>query len=187
MKKYQIGIVLALCIVALVFQHATGLRCIITSGESMEPTYSAGDMLLFTKPFTALRSGDVVLIRHQNILMVKRICAVAGQMALVPAVTGEAGQPTPGNHESDGLSVYPRQSNSSAALLPFWTDIYWSPYLNADSIILYHYWSDSIDAAVPEGYVFVAGDNLSASYDSRNPEFGLIPTSQILGRLLSIP
>lgn len=43
------------------------------------------------------------------------------------------------------------------------------------------YWGSSI---VPEGYVYVLGDNASDSKDSRYPEFGLVAISDIWGKPL---
>lgn len=41
------------------------------------------------------------------------------------------------------------------------------------------YWGSNI---VPEGYVYVLGDNAAESFDSRNPEFGLVAVSDIWGK-----
>ncbi len=45
------------------------------------------------------------------------------------------------------------------------------------------YWADT-PSAVPEGYLFVCGDNKENSFDSRYPEFGLIPISSVWGYAL---
>lgn len=44
----------------------------------------------------------------------------------------------------------------------------------------YSYWGNTI---VPDGYIFVAGDNADKSYDSRNEKFGLIPVGDVWGKV----
>lgn len=43
------------------------------------------------------------------------------------------------------------------------------------------YWGSNI---IPEGYVFVLGDNTTESFDSRDPAFGLVAVSDIWGKAL---
>lgn len=43
------------------------------------------------------------------------------------------------------------------------------------------YWGSTV---VPEGYVYVLGDNADNSNDSRNPDFGLVKISDIWGKPL---
>ena len=46
------------------------------------------------------------------------------------------------------------------------------------------YWEESFPGCggtVPRGYLFVCGDNSAASYDSRDPQFGLVPVSSVWG------
>lgn len=43
------------------------------------------------------------------------------------------------------------------------------------------YWGDTV---IPEGYVFVTGDNPLHSYDSRYADFGLVPIEDIWGIVL---
>lgn len=49
------------------------------------------------------------------------------------------------------------------------------------SLELYGYWGSNV---VPEGYVFVLGDNPGESWDSRYREFGLIALDEIWGTVL---
>ena len=55
-------------------------------------------------------------------------------------------------------------------------------FLPGDTVVvggqIYDYWGSD---TVPEGYVFVMGDNYEESYDSRDPDFGLVPIENIWG------
>jgi signal peptidase I len=44
--------------------------------------------------------------------------------------------------------------------------------------------SDFGPAVVPDGHFFLVGDNRSSSWDSRSPDFGFVPRSRILGRII---
>lgn len=50
-------------------------------------------------------------------------------------------------------------------------------YINGD------YTDGEIDIIVPEGYIFAMGDNRPNSRDSRDPSVGLIPESDIIGKV----
>lgn len=55
--------------------------------------------------------------------------------------------------------------------------------MNAETtaFVTYDYWGSS---QVPEGYVFVCGDNIVASWDSRSEDFGLVSTDDIWGYVI---
>lgn len=67
------------------FLIMTHCRLIVTDGSSMDPTYTPGDVLLCVKSYTPPRPGDVVLIRHDNKFVVKRIIYVADETVNDPS------------------------------------------------------------------------------------------------------
>lgn len=159
-------LLILLCIFCLCFQ------LIVAEGASMEPNIQSGDVLLKIFPYREPQVGDIVVIRHQGILMVKRVAAVAGQKAIAPDdqyLQQNVVGPTSIHYENLDSADYLRGFD-------LWgTHLYWNHY---------NYWSTDSSAAVPEGYIFVVGDNLSKSYDSRYEDFGLISTDQVKGYII---
>ena len=73
---------------------------------------------------------------------------------------------------------------------------YWGEPETGDAVMMKHgdgFWIKRIHAAagdtadgekIPEGFVYVLGDNLTASIDSRDPAVGLIPVDNIWGKVI---
>lgn len=56
--------------------------------ESMEPTIPAGSTIIGIRIFSELHKGDIVIFKHDNTYMVKRIAAVPGE-TIENSITGE--------------------------------------------------------------------------------------------------
>lgn len=165
-KIIPILLVLITCAMAFCFQF------IVTSGPSMEPTYCSGDLLLKIFPYRQPQVGDVVIARQNGLLVVKRVAAVAGQEAIVPDIHRQD------DTDPNSTSIHYTELSSEACLRGFelWGDyLYWYRY---------SYWADGDSVTVPEGYIFLVGDNFDESYDSREPGFGLVPIENIEGFIL---
>ena len=136
------------------------------SGESMYPTFSTGEKVLFTKfssfsPTKSYKQGDVVVCRFGNInynkdnstqqdntsTYIKRIIAIGGDTIEI----------------ADG-KVFVNDIDI--------TNKYWGDTYVNDSLL---------QIKIPEGYVFVIGDNINNSKDSR--VIKSIPYSNILGKV----
>lgn len=128
------------------FLGISNLRLLVTEGSSMAPTYTPGDIVLCARSTSPPKSGDVVLVRHEGALVLKRVTYVAGETVQHTSWYFP-------NHSSYGISYE----------LHFGDEMYWGSNV------------------VPEGYVFVEGDNPSASHDSRYEDFGLVPIEDIWG------
>ena len=129
------GWLLSIAVIAIMVMLLFSVRIVHTKGKSMEPTLTEGDVLLVVRDTTP-EPGEMFLIKKDNMWMVKRVIAVAGET--VPA------------------DICPN---------PYWTDA-------------------PAPATVPEGYVFVAGDNRENSQDSRKEYFGLVPVDSFWGRIV---
>lgn len=163
-----------LCCVCLIFSFC--FHTVITKGPSMEPTYDANDFVLCIRAFREPEVGDIVLLEKDGVLMLKRVAATSGQTAFSPA----ASSASDGTGDITDCDYFQGLSESDKACQLLRCErMGWDPAGCAWT--QYSYWSDSEPAVLPEGYVFVCGDNLSDSYDSRDEDFGLVPVEDIWG------
>ena len=152
-------IVMAVVFVTVVFTFVA--RVITVDGISMEPTYYNGDRVLSTTLAGAPHQGDVVIV--VNALgepIIKRVIATEGQTVDFDKESGEVmvdGEVVPG-------SVYGIEDG-----ITYVTDL--------PGQVL------EFPQTVPEGCVFVMGDNRDNSLDSRFVEVGMVDTRNILGKV----
>ena len=153
-------IVMAVVLVAVVFTFLA--RVITVDGRSMEPTYHNGDRVLVTNLAGAPQQGDVVIV--VNALeepIIKRVVATEGQTVDFDPVLGEVlvdGVTLPGSvfGIEDGITFVP---DVPGQVLEF-------------------------PQTVPEGCVFVLGDNRGHSTDSRFQSVGMVDQRNILGKVV---
>ena len=123
-------------------------------GDSMLPTLQNGNWLITTRK-PAYEYGDIVIITQPNIHnepLIKRVIATEGQSIDINFVSGQ-------------VFVDGKELNE--------------PYINE----ITHSSSDvTFPVKVPEGCVFVMGDNRNRSSDSRGSGVGFIDTRYILGK-----
>ena len=143
---------LIICVVVFVFFF----RVVDVSGSSMNPTLQNGDKMLVSRLFYTPRAGDVVVFKTDsydpNKALVKRVIATEGQEINIDFING---------------IVYVNNQPVEEAYIAEPT------YTKSDFIG---------PQTVPEGCVFVMGDNRNASTDSRKKEIGMVDTRMILGR-----
>lgn len=147
---------LIICVVLFVFF----IRVIDVSGTSMNPTLNNGDKMLVSNLFYKPKQGDVVVFKKDSYdpdkALVKRVIATEGQEV---------------NINFDKGIVYvdgkPLEEDYIAELT--------------------HTKIDFIGPkVVPDGCVFVMGDNRNMSTDSRNADIGMVDTRLILGRAYAV-
>ena len=144
-------------VLAVVVIFTFVIRLIGVDGHSMVPTLQDGDRLLvLTAPWCGdYQYGDVVVLREQTFLdepIVKRVIATEGQTVDIDFVTG---------------SVY-----VDGELLQ-------EDYINEPT---YTEEGTVFPLTVPEGSIFVMGDNRNASTDSRDDRLGTIDEDYVLGQ-----
>lgn len=141
--------------VVLIFTFA--VRLIGVDGHSMVPTLQDGDRLAVTVGVLAraYRAGDIVVLRKQSFLeepIVKRVIAVEGQTVDIDFTTGS-------------VTVDGKVLNE--------------PYINE---LTFRSDGTEFPLTVPEGSVFVMGDNRNHSNDSRDIRLGTVDTGYIIGK-----
>ena len=151
-------IITALIICVVVFSFF--IRVIDVSGSSMNPTLQDGNKMLVSDLFYKPKVGDVVIFKKDEYdpdkALVKRVIATEGQVV---------------NIDFDLGIVYVDGE-------PFEEDYITELTRNKIDFIG--------PQTVPEGCVFVMGDNRNASTDSRKKEIGMVDTRLILGRAYAV-
>lgn len=154
---------LTFALVVLVVVFTFFGRIIGVDGQSMVPTLQDRDMLLLRCVGYEPAQGDVVVLHKDfatvNDPIVKRVIAVGGQSVDIDYDTG--------NVYVDGEAV--DQSYLG------------EPMINTgNAYMMQTHWD------VPEGSVFVMGDNRNNSSDSRDERLGVVDERYVLGRVLCI-
>jgi len=155
---------LVVALVALILLFTFVGRIITVDGESMLPTLHHKDLLLLRSIAYTPEQGDIIVLTkdfayYEDQPIVKRVVAVGGQTVRV-------------DYDADKVYVDGVALNEDYILE---RDIYRSsPSLEIDEL------------TVPEGSVFVLGDNRNHSSDSRVAELGAIDNRYILGKAIMI-
>ena len=141
---------------------AFAARLVLVSGPSMRETLQDQDCLVVLNPLLcgSFDAGDIVIIQRETFRdgepIVKRIIATEGQTVDIDFDAGVV--------YVDGAALeedYIRQPTHLEEGLEF-------------------------PVTVPEGCVFVLGDNRNDSDDSRDPDLGPVDTREILGRAVAL-
>ncbi len=156
-------------VVLLLFTYL--IRPVTVDGRSMNPTLLDGDKLVMYRLMYEPQQGDIVVVANYeghvfdgngnvvesgfslNENIIKRVIAVGGQTVTVDEVEG--------NVYVNGVALHEDYINERT--------------LTNDGAFIY-------PIEIPEGYVFVMGDNRNHSTDSRSSAVGLIPVESVLGK-----
>jgi len=136
-------------------------RTIGVDGRSMMQTLYHNDRVIMSNLFYTPSNGDIVVFHcpaetFGGTPLVKRIIATGGQTIDIDFETGDV--------FVDGVLLD-------------------EPYINQPTTTRYSFQGP---LTVPEGFVFVMGDNRNSSSDSRDSRVGLVDTRYILGKVYFI-
>lgn len=158
-------------VVMMVF---TFIFCVATvEGDSMVPTLTSGDRLMVNRFFKNYSNGDILILNSRTAYIMDK---ESGDFftrdglgkRIVKRLIAQAGQEV--NIDFDAGVVY---IDGEALDEP-----YTNTLTKRDSGAF------SYPFTVPEGYVFVLGDNRNVSRDSRHPDVGMVPVDDVVGSVV---
>lgn len=145
-----------LALVAFVVLFSFVFRLATVDGSSMKNTLYNGDKIVVSELYSKPESGDIIVANSTDSLgkiIVKRVIATEGQTLKIDYDNNQV--------IVDGI-------------------IYDEPYISSITNEPTDYWT--IPTVIPEGYVFVMGDNRAFSLDSRDNRLQLVSVNDIVGK-----
>lgn len=146
---------------AFVLMFTFVARVIVVSGPSMENTLIEGDLILVWSLGYTPKQGDIVVLTqesYQEDSIVKRVIATEGQQVDIDYNTNTV--------YVDGEAIQ-------------------EDYIK-EQMLVPNYGEGLNHVVVPEGCIFVMGDNRNQSADSRFPAIGIVDTRCIIGHGLAV-
>ena len=145
------------CVLVIVLVFTFAVRMMGVQGPSMRQTLQQGDRLLVLNSLLVreYNAGDIVIARKDTFSddpIVKRIIAVGGQTVDIDFTAGTV--------YVDGEALE-------------------EDYINDRT---YTFEGTEFPLVVPEGSVFLMGDNRNMSTDSREPRIGTVDTRYLIGK-----
>lgn len=159
---FDIISILATAAIAVGICFSFLFRTIQVSGESMLPTLKDGEQIILQSVYPEPHNGDIVVTAQPNDspviedVLIKRIIATEGQTVSLEYNPGRACYEV----YVDGVKLD-------------------EPYIKEPIVKIL---DCREPVTVPEGYVFVMGDNRNGSSDSRDDRIGMIREEYIMGK-----
>lgn len=141
-------------------------------GDSMLPTLENGDRLIVSRLDKNFENGDILIVSSIDAYLFDEAGALYSAPGLdkriVKRLIGKAGDEVNIDFTAGKVFVNGEELDE--------------PYISA--LTKRDYGAFHYPIVVPEGYVFVLGDNRPISKDSRHPEVGLVPVGDVVGKVV---
>lgn len=154
---YDAVATLETAVIILILLFSLVLRPAAVIGNSMLPSFSGGDRVACVHSFSGYERGDVIIISHatrKDESIIKRVIAVGG--------------------DTVDIDFYKGTVSVNGQVLD-------EPYVNTPTNLSYDM---TFPVTVPEGKLFVLGDNRNDSLDSRSTDIGFINENKVLGKVV---
>ena len=154
---YDVVATLESAVIILILLFSLVLRPAAVIGNSMLPSFNSGDRVVCLPELSGYERGDVIIISHatrKDESIIKRVIAVGG--------------------DTVDIDFYKGTVSVNGQVLD-------EPYVNTPTNLSYDM---TFPVTVPEGKLFVLGDNRNDSLDSRSTDIGFINENKVLGKVV---
>lgn len=175
-SMYDVVEMFVLAVVFVILLLTLCFRLCRVDGPSMNQTLQDGEPLIVSNLFYTPKRGDIIVfhqtngerettspLNRYNEPIVKRVIATGGQYIKLDYAAKKV-------YVSDDETF--EESDVIDESYAYFSGDTWR---QSSTVTEYH---------VPEGYLFVMGDNRNNSADSRYPEVGFVDERRVLGRVL---
>lgn len=150
---------ISVIIVIMIFTFVARLSTV--DGDSMYPTLIDGERLIVSDLFYSPENGDIVVLQEKNAFFTS---------PLVKRIIAQEGQTIDFDYENWGVYV------DGVKLT--------EPYINRELEKAMKNYGSPDSVTVPEGHIFVMGDNRNHSTDSRDSLVGFVEYDEIIGKVV---